>query len=67
MKNYSLTAYASTGFPKFWENYKTLALARSTARQALKDGYNMIEIKLELPNKAGYFGALRELVEVVQA
>ena len=67
MKNYSLTAYASTGFPKFWENYKTIELARSTARQALKDGYNTVEIKLELPNKMGYFGALRELVEVVQA
>ena len=46
--------------------YKTLTLARATARQALKDGYHRVEIMRDLPRKPGYFGIERETVETIE-
>ena len=66
-KNYSLTAYADTGFPKFMEGYRTLQHVRRTAHDLINDGYREIEIKLENTNQIGYFGAIRELIETIRA
>jgi len=63
---YALRCFAHTGFPKFYDSFKTLALARQWARQALKDGYHTVEILRDQPKKVGYFGIERELVETLQ-
>lgn len=63
---YALRCYASTGFPKFYDSFKTLAIARQWAKQARKDGYHTVEILLDKPRQAGYFGIEREIVEVLQ-
>jgi hypothetical protein len=62
---YSLRCYPSAGFPKFIDSFKTLELARQWARQALKDGYHTVEILHDLPNKVGYFGIEREILETL--
>lgn len=64
---YALRAYGYTGFPKLWEGYRTLAQARTTAREALADGFHLIEIMKELPGKPSYFGVERELIETIGA
>ena len=64
---YSLRCYAQTGFPKFIDAFGTLAVARKWAAQALKDGYVTVEILRDQPNKIGYFGAERDLVDTVTA
>jgi hypothetical protein len=64
---YALKAYASTGFPKFWDSYKTLTLARQWANQAIKDGYHTVEIMRDQPRKPGYVGIERELIETLNA
>lgn len=63
---YALRCYPHSGFPKFYDSFKTLALARQWARQALKDGYHTVEILRDQPRKAGYFGIERELKETLQ-
>jgi hypothetical protein len=63
---YALRCYASTGFPKFYDSFKTLALARQWAKQALKDGYHTVEVLRDEPRKVGYFGIERELLEILQ-
>ena len=66
-QTYALNLYGNGPFPKFMDCYKTLALARSTARQAIKDGYHTVEILRDLPRKPGYFGIERELIETIGA
>jgi hypothetical protein len=63
---YSLTCYAYSGFPKFMDSFKTLTLARAWAAQALKDGYQMVEIKRELPSTS-WLGVERVLIETLDA
>jgi hypothetical protein len=62
---YSLRCYPSAGFPKFIDSFKTLELARQWAKQALKDGYHTVEILHDLPNRQGYFGIEREILETL--
>jgi hypothetical protein len=63
---YALTLYGHGPFPKFWDNYKTLTQARAAAKQALADGYRMVEILRDLPSKPSYFGIEREIIETLE-
>jgi hypothetical protein len=63
---YAINAYGYSGFPKFWDNYKTLTQARAAAKQALADGYRMVEILRDLPSKPSYFGIERETIETLE-
>jgi hypothetical protein len=70
MKNpryYALLCYPSTGFPKFIDSFKTLALARSWAAQAIRDGYCSVEILRDQAMPSGYFGIERDLIDTIQA
>ena len=62
---YSLRCYPSAGFPKFIDAIKTHELARQRAAQSLKDGHHTVEIMRETPDKIGYFGIERELVQTL--
>lgn len=65
---YSITAYAAREFPRFWDCYPTLTSARKAAAQALKDGYEMLEIYKDAPLPAGHaIGAARTLIETIKA
>ena len=62
---YSITAYGAPGqsFPKFSDNYLTLAQARTAAQSQVKDGYRYVEVKREDAKLTGYFGVSRTLIE----
>jgi len=62
---YALRCFGIGPFPKFYDSFKTLALARRWAQQAKKDGYHTVEILRDQPKRVGYFGIERELVEVL--
>lgn len=63
---YALKLYANTGFPKFYDSYKTLKQAQQVAKNAISEGfYHTVEIFKDLPQKPGYFGIEREVVETV--
>lgn len=64
---YALNAYGLPGypFPKFWDNYPTLTLARSAANQAIKDGWRMVEIYRDAPRKVDAVGVNRDLIETI--
>lgn len=66
MRLYALTAYPPSGFPRFWDSYKTLAQARKTAREALRDGYHTVEILRDDPIQ-GEIGISRSIVETLTA
>lgn len=67
LKMYSLTAYPTSGFPKFMDSYKTLTQIRKVAADLIKDGYAMIEIKKDQKMPSGYFGIQRDLIETIHA
>ena len=64
---YALNCYGIGPFPKFMDCYKTLTQARAAARQAIKDGYRIVEILRDLPRKPSYFGIERETIETINA
>lgn len=66
---YAVKAYGKPGltFPKFWESFPTLAIARKTAKSAITDGFTMCEIYRDKPTVSGYFGIQREMVETIGA
>ena len=65
---YALELYGFPGhpFPKFLDSYPTLTHARMAARQAIKDGWRLVEILRDKPRKPGYVGIEREHVETVE-
>ena len=67
---YALKAYGMRGhpFPAFWDNYPTLTSARKAAQQALKDGWQTIELFKDAPLPHGHtIGITRELIETLGA
>ena len=64
---YALRCYPPHGFPKFIDSFKTLALARSWAAQAIRDGYCSVEILRDQAMPSGYFGIQRDLIDTIRA
>lgn len=69
MKNpryYSLRVYGIGPFPKFYDCFKTMVIARQWAKMAFGDGAHTIEILREV-YRGEIFGVERELIETIRA
>lgn len=64
---YAIKVYGLGVFPKFYDSYPTLALARSAAKSMLSEGWQTAEIMRDLPRTPGYFGIQREVIETMGA
>ena len=64
---YAIQLYGFPGYPftKFYDSYKTLGAARKAAAQAIADGWRMVEVFRDAPERAGYFGIERDLIETI--
>ena len=62
---YALNACGFPGhpFPKFFDSYPSLTLARMAAVRLIRDGWRMVEILRDKPRKPGYVWIERELIE----
>ena len=67
MKLYAVRLFAYGHPPRFSDSWKTLALARAHAREALRAQYQRAEILREMPRPLGHeYGARWETVEILE-
>jgi hypothetical protein len=67
MKLYAVELYAMGHPPRFSDCWKTQALARNHAREALRHGYQQAVILKELPRPPGHeIGARWETIETIE-
>lgn len=66
---YAIQLYGLPGhpFPKFYDSYLTLGAAKKAADLAIADGWRMVEIFRDAPERAGYFGIERDLIETISS
>lgn len=66
---YAIQLYGLPGhpFPKFYDSYKTLSAAKKAAALAIAEGWRMVEIFRDAPERAGYFGIERDLIETISS
>jgi len=64
---YAIKLYGFPGCPftKFYDSYKTLGAAKKAAALAIADGWRMVEVFRDAPERAGYFGIERDLIETI--
>jgi hypothetical protein len=64
---YAIQLYGFPGYPftKFYDSYKTLGAAKKAAALAIADGWRMVEVFRDAPERVGYFGIERDLIETI--
>ena len=64
---YAIQLYGFPGYPftKFYDSYKTLGAARKAAALAIAEGWRMVEVFRDAPERVGYFGIERDLIETI--
>ena len=66
-RHYAIQLYGFPGYPftKFYDSYKTLGAARKAAALAIAEGWRMVEVFRDAPERVGYFGIERDLIETI--